>query len=80
MNFKKPKQQVIEDASYAASNEISSAFSNIKSNYMYTNAGSVIDNMQYAISSGIRKAVESIVNNTYTDEEFEEDINLRDKQ
>jgi hypothetical protein len=54
MNFKKPKEQVINDAYYAASNEISSSFSNLKNNYMYTNAGSMIDNMQNAISNGIR--------------------------
>jgi len=79
MNFKKPKHEVINDARYAASNVISSAFNNLKYNMMNNSGQSTIDSLQYAMTDAISMAIESVVNNVYTDEEFEQDLNLRDK-
>jgi hypothetical protein len=79
MNFKKPKQEVIDDATNEASYVISSAFQGIRNGYMNNGAQSNIESMERAIIQGIRMAVTSLVMNTYTDLEFEEDIQLRSK-
>ena len=80
MNFKKPKQQVIDEAAYAASGQIYHAIGNIKNGYMNEAPNSMLDQLAWGIEAAVRSAVKSIVENTYTDQEFEEDLNLKDKQ
>jgi len=79
MNFKKPKEVVINEAWSAANATISQAFDSLKYGYVNNSGSSNIDSIKFAISHGIRNAIESLVENTYTDQEFEEDIQLRNK-
>ena len=79
MNFKKPKEEVINEAWMAAEGVLQEAFNGLKHGVMYSNTNSNIDSIKFGISEGIRRAIESLVENTYTDQEFEEDLQLRDK-
>ena len=79
MNFKKPKQEVINDAYNAANGMIYSAFENVKYGYVQNTNSSNIDALRHGITEGIRMAIQSLVENTYTDQEFEEDMGLKDK-
>lgn len=83
MNFKRPKEEVIMNAREAASSKLagqlttmvyqirSSSFSNIDSNLQ-----TFLSNLEWQISDAIGSAVRSIVEDTYTDNEFEEDMGL----
>ena len=75
MNFKKPKHQVIQDASWNAYNAIQYNLMQMYSGPI-TNIGPMVSE---AIRIGIEQALTSMINDIYTDAEFEEDINLRDK-
>lgn len=86
MMLKKPKQQVLEDirnAAYAASHNANSlnlsvdqyqlqqAFQNaIRLNGQY--------NMQQAIADAVAAGFSKLIENTYFDAEFEQDIGLKD--
>jgi hypothetical protein len=80
MNFKKPKEHVIADAQIAAENILASAFNNLKYGYRSNSIDSTLDQIQYAVSTAIASSIRSLVENTYTDQEFEEDIGLKDKK
>lgn len=73
MNFRRPKNEVISNANIAAMNAIQIRFNNLQ----YSQMSTVKDTVAYAMSEGIRAAIESLVNDTYTDEEFESDIGLK---
>lgn len=73
MNFKKPKSEVIQDATKAAFSAIDNHMYNIQSGPINSIGNSVANMMKFAIDA----AVVSLVNNVYTDEEFEKDLNLR---
>jgi hypothetical protein len=93
MNFKKPKQEVIEETTFRVNGILSAYFQQMQygnpsyPSHMHSYSGSyptygpapILDTLQYTISLAIREAVISLVENTYTDMEFEEDLNLRDK-
>ena len=76
MNFRRPKQEVINKAHNAAI----SAGQMYMPDFMHNSPDSVSqqlrNNINMAISNGIRAAIESLVNDTYTDEEFENDIGI----
>jgi hypothetical protein len=76
MNFKKPKTEVIEDAVYAASTELDSMVYNLKQGVMHSGPSSNIDTIHYGLTQAFRKAIQSLVESTYTDQEFEEDIGI----
>ena len=76
MNFKVSKGQVINQAQIAVYNAVHNQLYILKNNqYNNTAADTIGDMIIFAIDA----AVVSMVNNIYTDEEFEEDIQLRDK-
>ena len=75
MNFKKPKEQVAQDAAWRA-------FNRIQSNLVQHNNGNVSGigyNISQAISDGIKEAILSMMEDVYTDAEFEEDLGLTKK-
>lgn len=77
MMFKKPKQDVIDGAHGAAMNSV---YANLNSGtFVHSTPSSWAVPIQSAIELAIRKAIESLVNDMYTDDEFEEDIGLREK-
>ena len=76
MNFKKPKQQVAQDAANRAQNIIMNSLS-VHNN---GNVGGIGYSITTAISDGIKEAILSMMDDMYTDQEFEEDIGLRDKK
>jgi uncharacterized protein YjgD (DUF1641 family) len=76
MNFKKPKEQIASDAANRAYNKIQTNLAQMHNNSMSMMGYTV----SQAISDGIREAILSMVEDTYTDQEFEQDIGLRDKQ
>ena len=75
MKFKKPKEQVASDAANKAYNKIQSKLAQMHHNSMSTMGYDITQ----AISDGIREAILSMIEDTYTDQEFEQDIGLRDK-
>jgi len=75
MNFKKSKNQVVNDATAAAHSRISYSLQQVN-NGNISNVGDVV---RQAIIDAIGEAIRSLVNDTYTDQEFEEDMTLRDK-
>ena len=77
MNYKKSKNEVINEAWAAANSSLYSDFYNLKNGLMNNSNNSNLDQIQQAISQGIEAAIRSLVENTYTDQEFEEDLSLR---
>ena len=70
MNFKKPKGDVIADANEAVYATVREFFNNRQGCEFNT------DLLCDAITFAMDSAVVSLVNNIYTDQEFEEDIGL----
>jgi hypothetical protein len=73
MNFKKPIEQVAQDAAYEAFNKASSMIGNTA----YTPPGQLGQNISMAIQEGVKAALLSMMQQVYTDAQFEEDIKLR---
>jgi hypothetical protein len=79
MNFKKPKQQVLDEAQMRAEDRIRGVLRNTLFQGASMDPNSTINLLTFAISQGIAEALKSMMENVYTDQEFEEDIGLRDK-
>jgi hypothetical protein len=75
MNFKKPKIDVINEAQTAAMGAMFNQLNMIKNG----SVSSVAESIGYMVTYAIDAAIVSLVNNIYTDQEFEEDLTLRDK-
>ena len=78
MNFKKPKDDVLNEARLQA--DVS--FANmLRSSLPCGNfdRDSVISAVGQAVSWAMHDALKSLIDNIYTDADFEEDMNLRDK-
>ena len=73
MNFKKPKRQVIDDAHAAAYSIVVSNLNQLHSSPM----NSLHNTLERTIANAIEAAIASLVHDIYTDEEFEQDLNLR---
>lgn len=73
MNFKKPKGQVIHEANAAAFEVVRHRINTIR----YSSPASGLDAMGDMMVFAIDAAIVSIVNNMYTDDEFESDIGLK---
>ena len=76
MNFKKPREQVAKDAAHKA-------FNAIQSNMHQHNNGNLSGigySISQAVQMGIEEAIKSMIEDMYTDVEFEEDLQLRDKR
>ena len=76
MNFRKPKQDVINEAFFAAQTELNNKFYQLKNGYVDNSTTSNLDHIQNAVAMSIEAAIRSLVENTYTDQEFEEDLTL----
>jgi len=85
MNFKKPKKDVVNEVYYRVDSSLRSSFySSMGPNgpfgmYGPGNQGPVLEALMYAMTAAITEAVSTVIENTYTDAEFEEDIGLKDK-
>lgn len=79
MNFKRPKHEVVTNAYEAAMRNCHLYFPDPMNTTPYDSQRQIRECIQNSITMGIRAAIESLVNDTYTDEEFEEDIGLRSK-
>lgn len=79
MNFKKPRRQVLDEAQKVAEDRIRSMMYSITGHGASMDPNSVVNTLTMAVSFGIAGALESMMDNVYTDQEFEEDIGLRDK-
>ena len=77
MNFKKSKEEVITDANVAAIGAIASYLGSISCDPGSYSQKAIVQNMQVALQEGIHEAIKSLVNNTYTDADFERDLTLR---
>ena len=77
MNFKKPKDAVIEEATQAAGNVLYNHFYELKTRLSSSPVNSNIDQLQWAMQAAFRAAIKSLVENTYTDNDFEEDMELK---
>ena len=75
MNFKKPKQQLASEASWRAYNKITSNLNSLQ----YSNQTGFAPIIAEAVRDGIEEALNSLIENIYTDQDFEEDLTLRDK-
>lgn len=75
MNFKKDKVSLLNEIQSKTHSMISSTLSS----RIHSDSGpnSVRYAMEEAISVGIREAFRVLIENTYTDQEFEEDLKLR---
>jgi hypothetical protein len=76
MNFKKPKIEVIADAENAAFSALNCYLNELRYGQSYQQSD-VINTLQLAISRAIGEAIRTVVESTYTDEEFEEDLQLK---
>lgn len=76
MHFKKTKNRVAEDAQDRAWDAAVTSLSNVKYRYASVVPNEVIEAIEIAISRAIGTAVKSIVDDIYTDEDFESDIKL----
>ena len=87
-HFKKPKSQIINEAKLNAEYAFVQEFTNLKNKVEYGGFFSKEDINKYnhlsiqenllvrAMSSAIEMAIKNVVENIYTDDEFERDIGL----
>lgn len=78
MNFKQPKQRVLDEAMIRAQDRIRSALMSAFGNDKFDQAP-VLNSIAMATSHGIREALEVVIENIYTDIDFEEDMQLKEK-
>jgi hypothetical protein len=74
MNFKKPKQQVLDEIQARAGSAIYSELQNMN---MRIDMGSAAYGLQQAIAKAIAEGFKCMMENQYTDQEFESDIGLK---
>lgn len=79
MMLKKPKQQVLDEIYNAAESKIRYNLQNNLGAGLQMNVGSVTYAIQQAIADAVREGFSVMIDNIYTDAEFEEDIGLREK-
>lgn len=77
MNFKKTKAEVINDAFCAADSHLMSGFNSLKHQLGYNSPIDNLDQIKMVVSASISAAITSLVENIYTDEEFEKDLTLK---
>ena len=84
MNFKKPKDDLINEVYYRVDNTLRHILhSHSPYGYGYGDPrgrGHPGDEaMLHAITYAVTEAIKVVIENTYTDQEFEEDLGLREK-
>ena len=72
MRFKKDKEQVLYDAMIEAEHAANAVTSQIS----YSSVDSIQNLISQAIARGIMAGLRSLLNNQYTEEDFEKDIGL----
>jgi hypothetical protein len=77
MNFKKPKEEVAADAAQRAMYTIQTQLHQLTYGGSFE-PSSVTYILTQAISLGIKEAMLSMMEDVYTDAEFEQDIGLKD--
>lgn len=77
MNFKKSPQEIYEEILWRAQDAIHNSFYSIDP-YGYSQPGPNMHHLTYAMSQGIAEAFKVMMENTYTDADFEKDIGLKD--
>jgi len=73
MNYTKPKEQLLSEIRVRAFSAISRNMGSLESVPM-NSMGYMIQN---AIAEGIQEAFRTLIEHTYTDQQFEEDIKLK---
>ena len=84
MNFKTSKNQVVDNATHRAEYIMRRMTEEMRHNRYdpYGGGGSAYGNlgrMEHMVVLAIREAIMSVVDDIYTDEEFEQDLGLTDK-
>jgi len=84
MNFKVPKQQVIDNATYRAEYVMRRMCDDMRYRHdpyarHFGDHGGDLGHSEHAVVMAIREAITSIVDDIYTDEEFEQDLGLTKK-
>lgn len=74
MNFKKPKQEVLNEIQARAQQAMQYELSGM---HMMIDTNSFVWQLQTAISKGIAEGFKVMMENQYTDQEFEQDIGLK---
>jgi len=72
MNYTKSKEQLLSEIRVNAYSAISIHMGNLNS----TPHGSIHNAIMSAITEGIVEAFETLIENTYTDQQFEQDLKL----
>jgi len=80
MNFIKPKEQLLAEIRSNAEYKIRDTLlgSGLFGHNSFTNEN-VVNALTFAMSNGIAEATKTLIENIYTDQQFEEDIGLREK-
>ena len=81
MNFKKPKDDVIHDVYYRVDNSLRVSMHDMlmRSGGREYQMGPNMEALMYAITVAITEATRTIIENVYTDADFEKDIGLTEK-
>lgn len=74
MMLKKPKQQVLDEIQARAAGAISYELQNMQ---LQVNMGSAAWTLQQAIAKAIAEGFKVMIENQYSDAEFEEDLGLK---
>jgi|GEM_PF-6550218 len=78
MNFKRPKEEVIERAYIAADSVLYSQLHQLAYAGASYSPNGVISMFQMAMSHAIKEAIRSVVEDTYSHDEFERDLGIKE--
>lgn len=85
MNFKKSKEDIVEEAKQMARIRLQNQFANMyyqMSNSSLSNFNNIfqsyMSNLEWVVADAIGESIRTVVDNVYTDAEFEEDLTLRE--
>lgn len=77
MNFKKSRQEVLDQIKANSSAAIYNHLNNSLGSSIKVDAGSMVYVLQEAISRAITAGFQTMLENEYSDEDFEKDITLK---
>ena len=77
MNLKKPKQEVLNQINANVSGIIYNHLSNNLGNSMRIDAGGLTYTLQQAIAIAVTEGFRTLLENQYTDDDFENDMALK---
>ena len=81
MMFKRPKEEIADEVYYRVNSSLRTTMyeTMIRSYGHQPEIGPVLESLLHAVSIAMREATKTIIENVYTDAEFEEDIGLTKK-